>query len=391
MQGNNQNPRLIWSVLVNGEQYLQYKSFSFSRNIKNQCGEYSLVTTNTRPIDYPVQLNDEIVLKFGDVTVFTGWGDRLQCNGGISGTEIEVTGRDKNICDLVDSSVPDSVKNIKGKVSLRKLAESCMSALGIKSRLIDNTKDKLSDKSEEQQQTARSGQTIGDFLAKFAAKNQLYLIADSSGDLIVYKTESTNSRSTQKLIYGYSDNRHNNVLDASLEIDLTEVFAKIKVRGQGAIGYSKEKNKSSKSVDVHGDASEMNARPTRYLEIAIDEPTTTANATQRAIDEVNLRNGRSLKYRVHLPFFWDTNGSPFEIGQLFEIEDDLHQIMGSYLLVAFAVNFDIDAGTSAMLEFAPPSAYSVIEFDTKSERRRKRKRYIKRQNKKQQEEAKEIK
>ena len=360
-----------WTVMVNGKEFTRYKSFGFSRDIKNGCGEFSVVTTNTLPKDYPIQLNDKLEILYRNIVVFTGVGDKLKCSGGLDGNTIELSGRDWGICDLLDSSVPDSVKKLKGSVSLRMLTEACIKALGLTFKLIDKSKDKLADKKVKQQQTAESGQKIGDFLAKFAAKNQLYLFASPTGDLLVYKTEESPKRNSTTLVYGYSENASNNVLSASYEIDMTDVFASLKVRGQGAVGYDAKANKESDSVDVNDKAFDFNARPTRYIEIKLSEPTTNDNAKKRAVDEVNVRNARAHKYECEVPFFWDKEKKPYEIGDVFPVDDVMHQCFGDYLLGGFSVGFDIDGGTKASLKFSPPAAYSVVEFDEKSEKQKK--------------------
>ena len=392
MLRTGENTNLGWSIMVNGSLFTRYKSFSFSRNIKNQCGQFSIITTNTAPIDYPIQLNDEVKIIYNNQIVFTGVGDRFKSSSGMNGRMIELNGRDKGIGDLIDSSVPDSVKNIKGAVSLRKLCEACISALKIDARVIDRTKEKLADKTEKQQQTAKSGQAIGDFLAKFAAKNQLYTFADENGNLVIYKTDGNTHKNGKKLIYRHSESSENNIDETAFEYDLSNVFAKVKVRGQGSVGYEASANSDRKSTDINADSYDFDARTTRYTEISLNEPTTAANAQKRAIDEVNLRNAQAQKYTCKTYYFWDDEQRPFNIAEIFQINDEDNLCQGEYLLAGFSVNFDIESGTQVDLEFAPPAAFAVIEFDHKTDKQKRgKKNRAKRQTEKERAKTKSIK
>ena len=383
---------LGWVILVNGAVFTRYKSFNFSRNIKNQCGEFSIITTNTAPIDYPIQLNDEVKILYNNQVVFTGMGDRFKSSSGMSGRAIELNGRDKAVGDLIDSSVPDSVKNIKGAVSLRRLCEACLKALNIEAKVIDRTQEKLADKTVKQQQTAESGQNAGDFLAKFAAKNQLYIFADENGNLVIYKTDENTYKNSKKLIYRHSESSENNIAEPSFEYNLSNVFAKVKVRGQGSVGYEASANSDHKSTDINADSYNFDARPTRYTEISLSEPTTVDNAQKRAIDEVNLRNAQAQKYTCKSFYFWDDEQRPFNIAELFQINDEDSLYQGEYLLAGFSVNFDIESGTQVDLEFAPAAAFAVIEFDSTTDKQKHgTKKRAKQQTEKEQAKTRSIK
>jgi prophage tail gpP-like protein len=378
---NNGNVEKGWLVHLNGQHFDRYTSISFNRAIDNNVGQFTIEASDKNPKDTPLQANDLIEIYCGTEKVFTGYADKLTVQGSRDGSKITYAGRDI-LCDAVDSSVPDKGKNKKGTYTLKAACEAAFKTLGMTNKVIDTTKDKIGDKKIKQQKTEESGGCqVMQSLSKMAAKLQVWLIADENGDLLIFRAGEKTA--DIEFYYLFDGEGKNNILDAELAIDLSQVFSKIKVRGKGSITFDISSTKAADLVDINGSHYDDNARPTRYLEIKSNETMTKAQVEQRAKDEVNLRRAKAFEYKVQTNFFTDKKGKILHLGDMCMIEDELRQVSGKFLIRSFDVKFDRDGGTQVTLTFAPAEAFQVVELDERNEKAsgKGKKKHIKKQTK----------
>ncbi|WP_434779277.1 phage baseplate assembly protein [Neisseria sp. Ec49-e6-T10] len=367
-----------WSVMVNNAIYDKWESFRFGRSIESNCGRFSLTVTNTFPIDLPVRGNDEIKIMLGDNIVFTGWVNKLSDKGSLDGSTIEISGEDKT-CDLIDSCVPDKVKNTKGSLTLKQMCELVISSIGLDIKVIDLTQDKIGDKKVTAQKTADVGERCMAFLTKLATKLQVWLVTDEDSNLVIMRAgEQETDLSLNYLLQG---TKINNVLGASFDIDLRKLFNQVKIRGQKSLGFSATSDNAADFIDLTGQHFDLDARESRYLEIKAKENMTGKELQQRAVDEVNYRKAQAYVYDCTLASFLTPSNQLIKLGQLIQINDERRDIAGKFIIKSFDVDFDLD-GTKVNLSLAPKEAYQVVDIDAKYEKLCSKTKKVKKSGKK---------
>jgi prophage tail gpP-like protein len=352
----------VFTVNVNSTRYDKYESLSFSRNIENNVGEFSLIVTDTSPRNLGVQVNDLIQILLDDIICFTGFIDKITISGGIDGRRIDISGRD-TCADLVDGSIPDAAKVFKGKVSLMQVINKTMSSLGMQNKVTDTTKSRDGSKQVLNQKISDAGENAMSFIAKLAARHQVWVVANEAGNLDIMRAGERVS--DLNLVFMFNGNGVNNILQASLEIDGTQLFNKIKVRGQSGVGYQSI-DTGTKFDDLSGEAFELNARKSRYLEIKSSEVMTSTELKKRAIDEINLRKAKAFVYTVKVNYFKTKTNKLVRIGDVVNVQDEAREVFGSFIVAAFNVAFDLSSGTIVDLTLAPISAYQIVEIEDSS-------------------------
>ena len=370
-----------WRVHLNGVHFDRYTSIGFNRAVDNNVGQFTIEASDKNPKDTPLQANDLIEIYLGEQKVFTGYADKLTVKGSRDGSVITYVGRD-TLCDAVDSSMPDKGKTKKGSYTLKSACEAALKTLGMTNKVIDTTADKIGNKKIKQQKTEKSGEgTVMQSLAKMAAKLQVWLVADENGDLLIFRAgEKTVD---MPFYYLFDGEGKNNILDAELCIDLSQVFSKVKIRGKGSVTFDISSAFAADLVDINGSHYDDNARPTRYLEVKSNDTMNKAQAAQRAMDEVNLRRAKAFEYKVETNFFTDKVGKILPLGGMCQVEDELRQVSGKFLIRGFDVKFDRGGGTKVSYTFAPAEAFQVVDIDERNEKSsgKGKKKHIKKQTK----------
>lgn len=356
----------MWEVKINGADFVGWKNLKFSRSIRENVGQFSITTTRKNNINIVARANDLITIFYKNNTVFTGFIDSITSTGSRNGNEIIYSGRDP-ICDLVDSSIPDKAKLIKGSISLNDLIGNIFRALGItKYKSIDTTIGKIGIKKVKIQKAAASSDKAIDFIAKFAASKQAWLISNEFGDLEIMRAGESDS----ELFFYFLENGNtkNNIIDAELQIDLKKIFKTIKVRGKGSITFGISDSDVTNLVDINGSATDDWSRPTRYLEIKNHDIKTKTDAIQRARDEVNQRKAAAYQYILKTNFFVNANGEPLRIGQIVFVEDEIREVHGKHVISSFEINYDKESGTNVSIVLAPPQAYQIVDIDARQDK-----------------------
>jgi prophage tail gpP-like protein len=367
-----------WSIRLNSVKFDSWISFSFTRDIEGNVGKFTVEASDKSPIESPLQANDKLEIYYNNQVTFTGFVDVISITGSREGSFISYEGRDK-LADVVDSSLPDQAKTRKGDITLKSIIESVFSSLKVNITVIDKTKDKVGDTKVKLQKTGASGSKAMDYLSKLAASLQVWLISDEQGNINIFRAGE--EKSDMKMLFLLKGQGYNNIIDASLKIDLSNIYSKIKIRGKGSLVFDINQGSVDETVDINGSSFEGWARPTRYLELKTEEIRTKQQAEQRAKDEVNLRRAKAFMYNVATNIFTDTKGIIFKLGQVMEIQDEQRQVYGRYVIGSFNVRFDRQSGTSVSLDFAPPEAYQIVDIDERQAKIPKGKEHIKQQPK----------
>lgn len=349
----------------NGVAYTLWESATFNRSLDNNCGQFSMTSSNPFNQSFPLRIGDRVQFIVNGISVINGFVDKITASGDLEGHRLTVAGRDK-VSDLIDSSVPDSVKSISGPVSLKSMAERIIKALGASIKVIDSTGG-IEDFGADDLQAAESGQRCMDFLVSFARKRQAYLITDGNGDLVIFKPRGQKV-GTQLLHRQAGPN--NNVKTAELDLDISSRFNRYVVRTQSNTAADPLAGYSAQEVSVTGEAIDPEIRSTRYLEIQGEQSMNAADGTERANEEANLRRAKGLQYTATLYGDSQMDGSPWDIGFLVDAFDDYNGVRGELLMFAISTSVDLNSGSVTTIGCSPADAYRAIAKPSRKTRRK---------------------
>lgn len=349
----------------NGIAYTMWETATFNRSLDANCGQFSITSSNPFSPEFPLRKGDRIQIIINGVSVINGYAEKISASGSMDGHRLNIAGRDK-VADLIDSSVPDSVKSMKGPISLKAMAERIIAALGAPIKVIDSTGG-IEEFGADDLQAAESGQKCMDFLVSFARKRQVYLITDGNGDLVIFKPQEQKLR-TQLL--HLRDGANNNVKTAELELDDTARFNRYVVRTQSNTAADPLAGYDAESVSVTGSAVDPEIRTSRYLEIQGEQSMTASEGTERAKEESNLRRAKGLTYTATLYGDSQIDGSPWNIGYLVDAFDDYNGVRGELLMFAIATTIDLNGGSETTVGCSPADAYRAKAKPSRRTRRK---------------------
>lgn len=349
----------------NGIAYTLWETATFNRSLDSNCGQFSISSSNPFNQSYPLRIGDRVQIIINGISVINGFIDRITASGDMNGHTLNIAGRDK-VSDLIDSSVPDSVKSIKGPISLKAMAEKVIAALGANIKVIDDTGG-IDNFGADDLQAAESGQKCMDFLVSFARKRQVYLITNGDGDLVIFKPRG--QKVGTQLLHRH-DGSNNNVKTAELDLDVSARFAKYVVRTQSNTAADPLAGYDAKSVSVTGTALDPEIRSSRYLEIQGEQSMTSAEGTERANEESNLRRAKGLKYTAVLQGDSQIDGSPWDIGFLADVFDDYNGVRGELLMFAVATTINLSGGSETTVGCSPADAYRATAKPSRRTRRK---------------------
>jgi prophage tail gpP-like protein len=339
----------------NGIPYTLWESATFNRSLDTNCGQFSITSSNPFNQSYPLRIGDRVQIIINGISVINGFIDKITASGDMDGHRLNIAGRDK-VSDLIDSSVPDSVKSMKGPVTLKAMAERIIAALGASIKVIDDSGG-IEAFGADDLQAAESGQKCMDFLVSFARKRQVYLVTNGNGDLVIFKPRG---QKVQTQLLHRHNSASNNVKTASLDLDISARFAKYVVRTQSNTAADPFAGYDAESVSVTGTALDPEIRSSRYLEIQGEQSMTSADGTERAKEESNLRRAKGLQYNATLQGDSQNDGSPWNIGFLADVFDDYNGVRGELLMFAISTSIDLSIGSETTVGCSPADAYRAI-------------------------------
>lgn len=361
---------MSFEIFVNGELFTLWETASFSRSIDTPAGQFQFSSTQKAPAQYPVKKGDYVQIMLNDVPMITGYIDILRAQGAKdSGQVVRVIGRD-NTQDLIDSSMPDAVKNIQGPISLQALCERVISSINANIEVVDVSSppprvSTLQDFPEGTDFTADSGRECMEYLISFARKRQVYLVPDGAGRLQLFRPGLF--RATSPLLNVVNGQR-NNIIAYELNLDDTQRFNRYRIRSQDNFG-SDDNASYDGGEDRSGDATDNEIRRSRYFETQAPESFNEGEVTQTALEVLNIRKSHSTDYTCTVQGSTDNNGNIWDIGQTVQVNDEFADVEGDFIIRAVTHEISLARGTKTVITVAPPEAYQVRETTPTDERK----------------------
>ena len=365
---------MAFEIRVGGQKFTLWERARLERSIDANAGIFEFSSSNTLPANFPVRAGDAVEIVINGETKLKGFADTVRSEISGSGQTVTVAGRD-NTADLIDSAVPDSAKNIPSPITLTDFCERVIAALGadiavenVLGQSVSVSAPPPDDEFDEDTGiTADSGQLCMDFLTSFARKKQVYLVASGDGRLLIYRPGSERAGTP---ILNRVNSADNNVKSSSAAFDHQNRFGRYRITSQANVGF--EDSYDDEVADHKGNATDAEIRSSRYYEAQAEESMSSAECEKRAIEEANIRKGRSTDYEATLAGLTQNDGTLWDFGQLVKVDDEPMGIRGIFLIRAVEYSVDLSDGTQTRITCAPPETYNVRIGDEADARKARR-------------------
>lgn len=355
----------MFEIRINGIPYTRWETATVSRSIDNSSGTFSFSTSSLAPKDFHIKRGDPVSILISGEPKITGFVDQINANGDSASHTVNVLGRD-NVCDLIDSSVPDAAKVIEGPISLKKLCENVISSLDI-NIIIEDISGVINTFTEEELQAAESGDKCMDYLQSYARKKQVFLIPSGNGKLLIFRPGA--DKATSQLLHELGNNQ-NNVKSWSVSHKQDGRYNKYICRSQDNIGFSESAEYSTEGMDRNGEITDNEIRTGRRLEINAEESMDDDECLERAKEESNIRRARSTEYIAVVVGTQQIDGKVWDIGQRVTIKDDIANVKGSFIIRSVEYSTSLNQGEQTRITCAPIDAYKVQAVASKSDKRK---------------------
>ena len=344
---------MSFQVKINSRNFTLWESISVARSIDRNSGIFKLTNSTLNQLSgLKIYAGDRIEIFVGGDSKILGYIDSVQADFSKDSHSVIISGRD-NIQDLIDSSVPDGAKVKSGEISLEGLCRRVIEELGT-SIPVYNTVTGVEPFTSKDLEAAESGSNCMEYLVSFARKRQVYLIPDGNGSLLIWRPDEKIQPTS---ILNVDGGNYNNVISYTLSIAQQHQYHKYLCRSQSnPATFSWEPEK----IDIKKIAYDLTIRESRFLEIAAEQSMTESECKKRADEESNIRRSKGFEYKPIIQGVTQPNGTPWDIGQLVNVNDTSAQINGLLLIKSVQYSSNTKDGTLTRLTMTLPDAYQVV-------------------------------
>lgn len=308
---------------VNGTTFNLFKQVDGQSSIDTFGREIRITVSQQPNNDSTIKVNDLIEVFRDGVKDFTGYAEKIADTENRDNHDIAWRARSK-VCDLIDSSVPQNVKNLEGVSKYSELVQLCIDGLGLSSSIgvIDNVGAEFPDSSKLK--SASTGDTVGDFLQENARIVQVFLRDDGDGNVLITQP----SGKLKTIIQNIPGATNNNVKSSDVDIDYSERFYRYTVYSNSSLASD---DATVNDLNNEGTAFDNEIRKSRVFEKIAEKPMTSDQCKRAAEEEANIRRARSFAYKCTVAGF-SANGELWEPGPEVTVRDQIKGISGLFLL-----------------------------------------------------------
>ncbi len=347
-------------IFVNGARYTYWEQASVERSLDSVCGQFSFTTSPTPKSRFPIQPDAEVEIIVDGLTVLTGYVEVIHVDQSSDSSSFSVSGRD-NICDLIDSGVPEEVKSFQESIGLQEIILRIISAIGIRKLSVISLASNITPFSAKEIEAFEFGGNALDFITSIARKRNVFITSDGNGRLILYYPPF--GIHGGRLTHNEND-RSNNILSLEYKNDRTQLFNVYKCSAQdnaSANGLQvlskimgKEPPEDVKNGNIFTDS---DVRSGRYVEIQAEEAMNTNELKKRAEEESNIRRARSLTYGVTIQGH-ALDGEVLRCGYNVMVNDSIFKQHGSFLIKRIVYTADLSSGSTTKLDLTYQRSYT---------------------------------
>jgi len=326
-------------IAVNGAMENFSSSFSFSTTVKeNFLGI----------IQNDLKLGQQARVFIDSTLAITGYIESLDISYSASSHSINVSGRDIG-GDLIDSSIRQKSYIQR---DFQKLINLVLVDNGYSIKVINKVGTLILEPTETIK--TEQGDSVFDFLDRYAKKLQVLLKINPNGDLEIIREDDDVVKNY--LIADFTQNT--NILSATVNLSSVNRFNLIEV-------YSQDNNKTHTSTGISqkGIATDSKIRSTRRKVITMNTASQSKSLKALAEWNINVRRAKGSRYSCKVVGFY-SGKEIWQVNKLVNIIDYIAQVTGNFLIqgVEFSQSLQGSFTTLDIVERGAFSAEGVNSF-----------------------------
>jgi prophage tail gpP-like protein len=333
------------SIKVNGKLFEGFTEASISYGIESMARQFALSITSPDQLASPIKVQDKIIVDINDKKVLTGYVDELDKSESASTFTLTIQGRSLT-ADIIDVSIKRKTYTQR---DFYQLAKAVISDNNIPIKVVNNVFGSLRLDSNA---TAERGETIFDFLDKYAKKVQVLLTTNENGDLVITREGSGIMKG--QLLKIYIGDGVNNILSSSININTRDRYNTIEVYSS-----THDKDTYSKSAIIQtARAVDSSIRNSRKLIINQTTNSKAISLTNLANWNVNIRRAKGSRYTCRVVGFTLQN-ELFEANKKIRIRDESMDVEGVFLIQSVNFQLNLTEGAITELQIVEIGAFSL--------------------------------
>ncbi len=330
-------------LTLGGKDWGGWKSYRINLGMQQLAGGFELALTErwAGQVDRRELRNGApCTLAFDGEVLVTGYLDTVMPTYNAQDHSLGVSGRDKT-ADLVDCSAPPT--QWIGR-TLAAVAAELVAPFGIK--VIDQAGASTPFRSLK----PNDGESVFEVLDQAARIRGVLLVTDGRGNLLI--TRAGRERAGDRLQLG------SNILQASGNSDLREVFSTYSLKGQQP---GDDWGSGEASAAVIAKTTDKRIQRHRPLTLIADSPLDAAGARERVTWERNVRWGRSQSITYTVQGHRQASGALWRPNLLVPVYDAYQFLDGQDRLITDVTYILDEQGERCELTVMPREAFDLVE------------------------------
>ena len=331
---------------VEGIKYEGFTDVGVNSALENFSSSFSFSTTvkenSLGVIQNDLKLGQQARVFVGDDLAITGFIESLDISYSAGSHSINVSGRDIG-GDLIDSS-------IRQKSYIQRDFFKLINLVLVDNEYSIKVINNVGTLTLEPTETIKTeqGDSVFDFLDRYAKKLQVLLKINPNGDLEIIREDDEVVKNF--LINDFTQN--NNILSASLNLSTINRFNLIEV-------YSQDNNRTHKATGISqkGIATDSKIRTTRRKVITMNTASQSKSLKSLAEWNVNLRRAKGSRYSCKVVGFY-SGKNIWQPNKLVNIIDYTAQVQGNFLIQGVEFSQSLQ-GSFTTLDIVERGAFSV--------------------------------
>ena len=338
---------------VDGVRYEGFTDIAVNSAMENFSSSFSFTTTvketKQGKIINDIKLGQKAKVFIDKTLLITGFIEELDKEVSPSSHSKTASGRDVG-GDIIDS---DIIQKSYNQRNFERLVNLVLKDNGFSIEVIN----KVGILNLEANETIKTeqGQSIFDFLDKYAKKLQVLLKIDKNGNLNIIRED--NDVVKNMLINNYTADT--NILASRLKLSTIDRFNIIEVYSQG-----NNKTHTKTGISQKGKATDPQIRATRRKILTMDTASESKSLKALAEWNIQVRKAKGSRYTCTTLGFYSSNNTLWQPNTLVDIIDYDMEVQGTFLIQGVTFNQNLQ-GSFTNLDIVEQGSFSVGKINNR--------------------------
>ena len=335
---------------VDGVRYEGFTDIAVNSAMENFSSSFSFTTTvketKEGKIINDIKLGQKAKVFIDSILITTGFIEELDKEVSSSSHSKTASGRDVG-GDIIDS---DIIQKSYNQRNFQRLVNLVLKDNGFSIKVIN----KVGILNLEATETIKTeqGQSIFDFLDKYAKKLQVLLKIDKNGNLNIIRED--NDVVKNMLINNYTADT--NILASRLKLSTIDRFNLIEIYSQG-----NNKTHTKTGISQKGKATDPQIRATRRKILTMNTASESKSLKALAEWNIQVRKAKGSRYTCTTLGFYSSNNTLWQPNTLVDIIDYDMEVKGTFLIQGVTFNQTLQ-GSFTNLDIVEQGSFSVSKI-----------------------------